>query len=198
MLLVETIPIEVTERDVNRAVWLSLVRQRFGLRYLPITLIIAALIPFGLAALALSGVPMPKSAYFFAGACALLVVLFPLAVRRQSAGLVARRVGAFTFAFGDSGFYIESEHGKHEAKWDAVRQSLRSRGLHVLFETDDIYHIVPLAGISGDADKKLSLLLRDKVKSRTRTLDLFAWLSPAYLVLFVAFALFAVAFALSS
>lgn len=190
-----TIPIEVRERDVHRAVWLSLVRQRFGLRYLPMTLMIAALIPFGLAALSLSGVPMPLSAFFFAGASTLFVLLFPLAVRRYAAALVSRRVGTFTFVFDDAGFSIESEHGKHKASWDDVRQALRARGLHVMFESNEIYHIVPL---SGPREQELNALVQAKVKKRTRTLDLFAWLSPAYLVLFVALALFLAAYLLST
>ncbi len=182
--------VQVNARDVERALWLTVQRHTPGLRVLPATIVVAMLIPVGIALLALQGNPLPISAYLFAVGGAAFALGVPLFLRMIARRAMTIRDGQLRVAFSEDGYEVEAIQGEDgrtrqaQGRWADVYEVVRTRQLVVLYEKPSVFHVVPLADGAPERER-IDALVDAHVARKRRAIDVFAWLSPGFITLVI-------------
>ena len=175
------VKVTLEPRHVERALWITTRRHTPGLRVLPVTVLLAMLVPVGLAAVRVMGHELPSLAYLFAFAGGAFGLGVPLAFRyvaRQSAAL---RSGALQFSFDETGFVVRGERGEQRNTWPSLYEVIQSGSLFMFYEKPSVFHIVPVSGASERAE--IESLVAQHAKRQRQAIDLLSWLSPGFIAL---------------
>jgi hypothetical protein len=169
----------VGPKELERALWVTLLRHTPGLRVLPFTLVLCLGVVFTATVATASGTALPGLAYLFAGACGLFAVGVPLGVR-GIAGRSARRT--FKYSFDDTGFDVGADGRSGRVEWETLYEAVQTRSMIILCEKPSVFHVLPLAeGVGKRSD--IDALIDAKVKNKHRTLNVLSFASPGFIMM---------------
>lgn len=169
----------VGPKELERALWVTLLRHTPGLRVLPLTLVLCLGVVFAATAAAASGTPLPGLVYIFAGVCGLFALGVPLGVR----GIAQRSAKrTFLFSFDDTGFEVGADGRSGRVEWTALYEAVQTRTMLILCEKPSVFHVLPLAeGVGKRAE--IDALITAKVSNKHKTLNVLSFASPGFIML---------------
>lgn len=176
-----TIQVEssVGPKELERALWVTLLRHTPGLRVLPLTLMLCLGVVLAATVAAASGVSLPGLAYLFAGFCGVFAVGVPLGVR-GIAGRSAERT--FTYSFDDVGFDVSADGRAGRVEWETLYEAVQTRSMVILCEKPSVFHVLPLAE-GADKRSEVDALIEAKVTNKHKTLNVLSFASPGFIML---------------
>ena len=169
----------VGPKELERALWVTLLRHTPGLRVLPLTLVLCLGVVFAATVSALSGAALPGLAYVFAGICGVFAVGVPLGVR----GIAARsKRRTFSYSFDDVGFDVGAEGRRGRVEWEGLYEAVQTRSMVILCEKPSVFHVLPLAA-GADKRSDIDALIDAKVVNKHKTLNVLSFASPGFIML---------------
>lgn len=177
------------EADVRAGLFLTLTRQGNGLRWLPVSYVLAALALAGtLAFAAVATLPTPVWGFAFVLA-AFLVFVPGSIVRIAKRAYAALPTPVAEWVLDDRGVRITSGPHRTELSWEtmyAVNETHRAFYLH---PRAGLFHVLPKRTLSPAAHTSIRALIARHGRPPHRAAEWVAWASPSLLLVLGALAL---------